>query len=328
MLEEYVLENGRKMNYHRIKINKRPRGCDIWKYKNASSVYKELTDYRKELNEYEALLQQHLNSSQQKDDLRLHLTDTDKSICDTLELHPQGLKGIFKNSNGLSQLKGSSGYVEPLIAPLRHPKVCFPTPEDKHIMNMGYLVHDFAAMCRHNLKPNSRTVFIDMGAALDFHGTEITPAVYITKMYQSFGFHFDHIYAYEVQQKDPNDVYSRIPNDLKAAYHWYNVGVNATVDHPNNPLHTILQKYNEDDFIIVKLDIDSPDIENPMAEFVANGGINNTLANLIDAFYFEHHVNLAEMAPYWKKTMRGSVQHSLQIFQQMRKIGIASHYWP
>jgi hypothetical protein len=65
-----------------------------------------------------------------------------------------------------------------------------------------------------------------------------------------------------------------------------------------------------------------------MAEFVANGGINNTLANLIDAFYFEHHVNLAEMAPYWKKTMRGSVQHSLQIFQQMRKIGIASHYWP
>jgi hypothetical protein len=254
-----------------------------------------LQQFRSELEEYERRLQQYLQSAPTKDDLRLHMTDTDKTICDSLELHPMGLGGIFA-SGSLSELRGSSGFVEPLITPLRHPKICFATDGEDLLMEMGYLVHDFASMCRNNLKPTSRTIFVDMGAALDFHADTLSPAVYITKMYQAFGFHFDHIYAYEVRQKDPKDVYSRIPDDLKAAFHWYNVGVNATVDHPNNLLKMILDKYNEDDFIVVKLDIDSPRIENPMAEYVASGGNNDELARLIDTFYFEHHVHLAELA--------------------------------
>lgn len=49
---------------------------------------------------------------------------------------------------------------------------------------------------------------------------------------------------------------------------------------------------------------------------------------LVDCFYFEHHVNLRELAPYWGPSMTGSVMDSLKFFASLRKKGIASHYWP
>jgi hypothetical protein len=48
----------------------------------------------------------------------------------------------------------------------------------------------------------------------------------------------------------------------------------------------------------------------------------------IDHFYFEHHVHTAEMKKAWNKTANGTVKDSLTIFQNLRKLGVASHYWP
>jgi hypothetical protein len=94
-------------------------------------------------------------------------------------------------------------------------------------MSLEYLVHDFYSMCK-QLKRHSRTVFIDMGASLDFHDNDSasaeSPAIYINKIYSKFGFQFDHIYAYEITQKEPAQVYERVPNELMTSYHWINVG--------------------------------------------------------------------------------------------------------
>ena len=54
-----------------------------------------------------------------------------------------------------------------------------------------------------------------------------------------------------------------------------------------NPWNTLLEKYNEDDLIIFKLDIDTPDLENPLAQQLVE---DERLVNLVDQFYFEHHV--------------------------------------
>jgi hypothetical protein len=165
-----------------------------------------------------------------------------------------------------------------------------------------------------------------MGAALDFHdGSNLVPAVYVTDVYQKFGFKFDHIYAYEVNPQEPSDVYQRIPDDLKAAYHWYNVGVNASLTSSNNPLKLLMDNFNEDDFVVVKLDIDTHSIEQPMVELLLT---DDRLQSLVDCFYFEHHVHLKELAPYWMETMGGSVEDSLQLFTTLREKGIAAHYWP
>jgi hypothetical protein len=73
------------------------------------------------------------------------------------------------------------------------------------------------------------------------------------------------------------------------------------------------------------IDIDTHSIEQPMVELLLN---NERLAEIIDCFYFEHHVHLKEMAPYWKGSMGGTVEDSLKLFTTLREKGIAAHYWP
>jgi hypothetical protein len=109
-----------------------------------------------------------------------------------------------------------------------------------------------------------------------------------------------------------------------AAYHWINVGVNSEPSHRLNPFTTLLSKYKEDDIVIVKLDIDTPSIEMPLARQVAE---NAQLGQLIDHFYLEHHVHLEELARPWARTMHGSVQDSLELFYKIRQNGAAAHFW-
>ena len=42
-----------------------------------------------------------------------------------------------------------------------------------------------------------------------------------------------------------------------------------------NPLNSILQKFKEDDFIVLKLDIDINTIELPLAHQLLAGGVND-----------------------------------------------------
>lgn len=76
--------------------------------------------------------------------------------------------------------------------------------------------------------------------------------------------------------------------------------------------------------VFVKLDIDTPHIENPLARQLLE---NPKLLELVDVFYFEHHVHLGELAYPWRGTMDGSILDSLQLFQQLRQKGVDAHFW-
>ncbi len=95
-----------------------------------------------------------------------------------------------------------------------------------------------------------------------------------------------------------------------------------------NPLHSILQNFNEDDFIVVKLDIDTAEVEAPLAHQLLEGGVNGTYHRLVDQFYFEHHVHLGNLAGAWGDSMKGSIKDSLELFHGLRVKGIPSHFWP
>ena len=111
------------------------------------------------------------------------------------------------------------------------------------MMRMDYMIHDFERMCL-DLNPNGRNILIDMGASLDFHKDESSPAMYITKLYEKFGFKFDHIYAFEITQQTPDNVYKKVPKELMASYHWINVGVDPDPDSQMNPLSTIVKSWS------------------------------------------------------------------------------------
>ena len=125
---------------------------------------------------------------------------------------------------------------------------------------------------------------------------------------------------------EPAQVFNKVPEEYETAFHWINVGVSADKDSRQNPLNMIKKNYNEDDLVIMKLDIDTPAIELPIAKQLTEDPV---LANLLDQFYFEHHVRQAELAPYWGRgpSMNETVADSLHWFYKMRQLGIPAHFW-
>jgi len=92
-----------------------------------------------------------------------------------------------------------------------------------------------------------------------------------------------------------------------------------------NPLDSIVKQFREDDFIVVKLDIDTGFIEVPLANQLLE---DETLHKLVDHFYFEHHVHMKEIARWWGKSMEGSLKDTFDLMNGLREKGVAAHFWP
>jgi len=329
--EKYILDHLSELGYS---SESNPMGCDIWKNSN-SNLTNDLKSYQTDVDRHTAaikafkaipdVMKSIIKSS--KDDASSSYTNISRNkICDLTRLHQDGLQALFP-SNQLS-FTPSSGYIEPLLPPMRDSKICTTGEFMKHLMSLDYLVHDFEHICR-MLKPASKLVFIDMGASLKFHGNTDQPVVELLNLYEKFGFHFDHIYGFEINEMSSTEVYGTLlPEKYFPFYHWINVGVNHTEGHKLNPLHSILSKFDVDDFIVVKLDIDTPFVEIPLAHQLLEGGTDGIYHKLVDQFYFEHHVHLGELADNWATSMKGSIKESLELFYGLRDKGIPSHFWP
>jgi hypothetical protein len=322
--ERFILEYATDLCYDQPKP-KLAKTCTIWNDKRATNpeIHRDLHAFRSELVEYDKRVQEF----QPVADIRLRMESEDlESICQSLELHDDGLPGLFPS--GQLSLTQTSGYVEPLLPPLRHPDFCFTKTvkeSRKALFDLGYLVHDFGAMCR-QLKRHSRIVLVDMGASLDFHKSsdKTQPAVYLTELFRKFGFPFDHVYAFEVKPTQAESVYAKLPKHLLAAYHWINVGVSSDPESTLNPLKLLLENFREDDLIVVKLDIDTASVEVPLALQLLK---DDRYSKLIDQFYFEHHVLNSELDKDWGKSVKGTVKESLDLFAGLREKGIPAHSW-
>lgn len=287
--------------------------CHIWTITNSTPYHRDMIQFN---NETAAYYNKVKNFSLPFKDIRYHLNGED--VCQQLELHENGLPSLFP-SGQLSYTR--AGWVEPLLPQMRHPDMCLHGFLQNH-MRLDYMVHDFGAMCR-KLKPMSRTVFVDMGASLSFHGSQLSPPLFIMKLFGRFGMPFDHVYAFEIKRADPNNVINLVPDQFLSAYHWINVGVSADPTSKQNPFKLLKENFNKDDLIVVKLDIDTPDLEAALAEELRS---DPELFEMVDHFYFEHHVNQAELIRSWGK-FSDTVENSMKLFQEMRTKGIASHYW-
>jgi hypothetical protein len=356
--EKYVVDHAKELGYA---SDKQPPGCDIWKgnidSKNASAASAGTKELRSDLHSYQTDIDHHTEAIKEFKaipDLMKSLfkssKDVDKggaasytnshrdAICAAARPHPDGLQALFP-SHQLS-FTPTSGYVEPLLPPMRDSRICNAPPKSaesatlheftKYLMSLDYLVHDFEYMCR-QLKPTSKRILIDMGASLSFsHGENqvLPPIVELLNLYEKFGFHFDHIYGFESTFTKPQRVYENLlPEKYFHNYHWINVGVNHEEGHKLNPLHSILSQFDEDDFIVVKLDIDAARVELPLAHQLLEGGKDGLYHKLIDQFYFEQHVNLAELRFNWQQSMKGTIKGSLDLFHGLREKGIPAHFW-
>jgi hypothetical protein len=290
--------------------------CSIWKNRESTPFHNELMAYATEVKTYYEQLDA-FTLPGDVTDIRRHKESSGSDGCNLVDFN---LPSIF-GSGQLTQTR--SGWVEPLLPPMRHPHLCIATTDIwTELISLKYLVHDWGHMCR-RLKPRARTVFIDMGASLQFHGNTPSPALELLEQYRKMGFVFDHIYGYEMRMHNPDDVFNALPPQYRSAFHWINCGVSSELDHKHNPWNLLLEHYNEDDFIVVKLDIDTPAIEKALADQLFN---NPRLVKMVDQFYFEHHVNQKELAGNWGPTNE-SVEASFRFFSGLRERGVAAHFW-
>lgn len=257
---------------------------------------------------------------------RKSLADDDTSSSPYNLMHE-----YFQASQQLSYLP-RMGYMEPLVPPLRHPEMCRPNMKPGYYMGiMDYLIEDFGHICRHVLHKTMRTVFLDIGACYNFEsdGTDVAAAaIQAIEKYRRNGIHFDHIYAYEVRPVATELVYATVPKHMRGPMHWINMPANPEEGHDHNPWTMLLDTYKPDDFIVVKLDIDTPSVELPLFQQLLD---SPELQKLVDVFYFEHHVQMDEMQQFWGKheweLTKGTIVESLEMFQRLRKAGVAAHYW-
>lgn len=85
---------------------------------------------------------------------------------------------------------------------------------------------------------------------------------------------------------------------------------------------------------MLKIDIDTPSVENPLVYQLAG---DPELMGLVDDFYFEHHVNSQPMSKYWvtwwqgmtqaSTMMNGTLKDSFSLFRKLRQNGVAAHAW-
>jgi len=328
-LEDFVINHLDDLGYNKSY----PSICNMWRndplYANVTT---EIQTYLHQLSEYETGIHQYQSNLSNRSFLEdiskmyqdgrgtLSWEDATKQVCEPLRV----LTNPLNTSLNLFSKSSHVGFMEALLPPMRHPLHCV---GQKSLLDLEYIVHDFYRMCR-NLKPNSRVILVDMGASFNFHNdtNSSAPIVYLVSRFIKFGFHFDHIYAYEISPQDPTMVFSQLPNDWIHAYHWINVPVQSDKESFLNPLQMILTKFKEEDLVLVKLDIDSPWLKtNLSSQLMDEEGISG-LTPLIDHFYFEHHVQTEELRKIWGAT-NATFKDTMTLFQSLRKNAIASHFW-
>ena len=226
-IEEYIITNSKDLGYETLDA-KEARGCDVWKHPSFSNeeTFNFLHLYKRNLKGYEDAIRRFkkpssdfnlMKTMKENDGLR----DWDQ-VCKSVRPVPDGIQSLFP-SNQLSFLQ-KQGFLEPLLTPLRHPEFCDEDKQPRALVTLDYIVHDFETMCL-KLKPHSKLILIDAGASLKFHGRLTTPIAQLINTYNRFGFYFDHIYAFEVTQTDPDEVYNDLlPKDYIPSYHWINTG--------------------------------------------------------------------------------------------------------
>ncbi len=123
-------------------------------------------------------------------------------------------------------------------------------------------------------------------------------------------------------------MYELLPREYINSYHWINVGVSAEEGNKLNPLESIIKTLDEDDFVVVKLDIDTPSVELPLVRQLLQDK-DGIYSKIIDQFYFEHHVHLGGLKNTWgREGMFGTVKDSLELFSKLTAKSIPAHYWP
>lgn len=130
---------------------------------------------------------------------------------------------------------------------------------------------------------------------------------------------FDAIWAWEARHMP--DWWRTVPEVMRKKLTFINEPVNLTEASALGVLETTALP---EDFVVFKVDIDSPNIELSLVHAIAN---RPELSRLVDEFFFEYHLFVDDALPWKKGFANSTVAEALELMQRLRRLGIRAHFW-
>eukprot|EP00964_Phaeocystis_antarctica_P082243 scaffold51567_cov64-Phaeocystis_antarctica.AAC.1 len=93
---------------------------------------------------------------------------------------------------------------------------------------------------------------------------------------------------------------------------------------PASFLQMLASACKPEDFVVVKLDIDTPAIEQTIVAVLAQ---RPDLTALIDELFFEYHFYFDGLDFGWGKNVQGDVGTAIGTMYRLRSLGIRAHFW-
>ena len=192
-------------------------------------------------------------------------------------------------------------------------------------LNKSYLLPSWAD----ELTPRPRRAFLfDLGASTYAAGAGGASQQWFVETYARQGIHFERIFAWEATPHQPHRLFQPpMPEAVLDALSYYNVPLSATPGARHNPLRTLRAVARANDFVVLKVDFDTPALERALVEQV----LTPEISPLVDELYFEHHVHDSPLSRYKYGPKVGPDQDHLhdsyELFSRLREAGIRAHSW-
>mmetsp|Transcript_82289 Transcript_82289/g.246697 ORF Transcript_82289/g.246697 Transcript_82289/m.246697 type:complete len:429 (-) Transcript_82289:25-1311(-) len=170
-----------------------------------------------------------------------------------------------------------------------------------------------------------------------FTSWEVPTIALFYSLYRRNCITFDRIWAWEAHAFDATNFWQRVPIEILAKLHFYNFPIHegdpGYLSHRSllysSALHVIQEVASPDDFVVVKLDIDSPALEKYIIRSILR---RPGLAELIDELFFEYHFKFGKTDIGWGQghsngAMNDTVELAIDTMTRLRRRGIRAHFW-
>lgn len=188
--------------------------------------------------------------------------------------------------------------------------------------------HDLGGAC---VERPCQNIFVDLGASTWNTGLGGPSQSWFYDSYKRHGLEFDRLLLWEAEPTPASAVFSSLPKELWHKYQYFNWPASSNSSDPSSPLRIIKKIAQPGDFVVLKLDIDTPKVEMAILRELLN---DPDLLELVDEFFFEYHVLFGPMNNAWFKSenpspppTRETLADSYAVFRKMREKGLRAHSW-
>jgi hypothetical protein len=231
-------------------------------------------------------------------------------------------------------------WIEPLSHGLRHPRAL--CNGGANLVDRDYLLlasrDDFRspATKRHELRAgcagrSCQNIYVDLGASTWNKGAGGPSQSWFYDSYKRHGLEFDRLLLWEANPTPAADIFSDLPKDVWHKYQYFNWPASSNSSDVSSPLHIIKEIAQPGDFVVFKLDIDTPSVELPILRVLLG---DPELLELVDEFFFEYHVLFGPMNESWFQSKNPSpaptsdtLADSYTVFRTLREKGVRAHSW-